>query len=297
MEMKLTRPESEAELYKPVHDFLIGNGYTVRSEVRGCDITAVKGDDLVVIELKRNFTTSLLLQATQRQRAADSVYIAIPVPRSGLNARKWRQIVHLLRRLELGLILVDPIESRIEVTFHPLPAERRRDTRTRRSILTEIAGRSGEYNVGGSTRVPLVTAYREAAIHVACALRRYGPLSPARLCALGTSPKTQSILRFNHYGWFERIDRGVYSLTAAGHAALEDYPALAGRYGAALDEAAHENGSPTVAPHGERQGGAQIPAFDSTPAPARDAADLAAPADSSSTPARGSRAPGRKKKS
>jgi len=241
MESKL-EAITEADLYAPVRDFLAANDYTVRSEVRGCDITAVRGEDLVIIELKRNFTTSLLLQATQRQRIADSVYIGIPVPRVGLGTRKWRQTLHLLRRLELGLILIDPVESRMEVVFHPLPAERRRDAKGRRSVLTEIAGRSGEYNVGGSTRVPLVTAYRELALQVALYLAERGPLSPSGLRELGTSPKTQSILNSNYYGWFERIDRGVYSVTASGRQALDDYPALAGRFAGQLgsrDKKAH----------------------------------------------------------
>ncbi len=47
---------------------------------------------------------------------------------------------------------------------------------------------------------------------------------------MGTGDKTQSILHFNAYGWFERVDRGVYALTAQGRAELDDYPALKKQY-------------------------------------------------------------------
>lgn len=224
--MKLEEKATETDLYPPIKEFLDRNGYTVRSEVRDCDITATKDDELVVIELKRNFTTALLIQATQRQRVADSVYIAIPRPAYGLGTRRGRQMCHLVRRLELGLIVVDPIASQMQIVFHPLPFDRKRDGRGRRSILEEIDGRSGEYNVGGSSRTPLITAYRESAIMIACLLRDRSPLSPREMRLSGSGAKTQSILQNNHYGWFERVDRGMYALTAAGKAALEDYPKI-----------------------------------------------------------------------
>ena len=40
-----------------------------------------------------------------------------------------------------------------------------------------------------------------------------------------------SILLHNYYGWFARAERGVYALTATGHAAVENWrlpPALRG---------------------------------------------------------------------
>jgi hypothetical protein len=224
--MKLAKKPNEADLYQPVHDFLERNGYSVRSEVNGCDITATKDDELVIIELKLNFTTTLLIQATQRQKLTESVYIGIPRPAYGLGTRRGRQMSHLVRRLELGLIIIDPIAEEMEVVFHPLPFERKRDNRARRSLLREIDGRSGEYNVGGSTRTQLVTAYREKAIMIACLLREDTALSPKELRDRGAGKNTQSILQNNHYGWFERVDRGLYSLTKSGWSALETYPKI-----------------------------------------------------------------------
>lgn len=228
--MRTASRPTETDLYPPVRDFLLRNGYTVRSEVKGCDITATKDGELTIIELKRNFTTALLIQATQRQRITEAVYIAIPRPSFALTTRKGRQMCHLIRRLELGLIIVDAIASELEVVFHPLPFDRKQDNRARKGLLHEIAGRSGEYNVGGSVGTRLVTAYRENAIMIACVLKRRSPLSPKRLRELGTGKKTQSILRDNHYGWFERVGRGLYSLTAKALSDLEAYPKIVNHF-------------------------------------------------------------------
>jgi hypothetical protein len=223
------RKLSETDLYRPVRDYLLAQGYTVRAEVNHCDITAVKGDELVVIELKKAFGTALLIQAAQRQRITDSVYVALPKQRP---SRTWRGAQHLLRRLELGLILVsrEGRKSHVEVVFHPVPFRRQKRARARRAVLREIERRSGDFNQGGSSRRKLVTAYRENAIHIAACLDVHGPLSPRQLRAMGTGPKTLSVLYRNVYGWFDRIDRGLYELRMQGRTELGEYRALAAKY-------------------------------------------------------------------
>jgi len=220
---------AETDLYQPVHDYLVACGYTVRSEVRDCDIAAVKGDALIVIELKLKLTLAFLAQGVKRQQLTEAVYLAIPRPP---NRQKWnaqtRDVRRLLRRLELGLLLVST--HSVEVVFHPLPAERQKRKSKRRVVLEEIDNRSGDYNRGGSTRCKLVTAYRENAIQIAACLSALGPCSPRRLRALGAGAKTLPILYRNVYGWFTRQDRGLYALSARGQAALAEYPELAARY-------------------------------------------------------------------
>ena len=235
----------ETDLYRPLRGYLIGQGYTVRSEVMGCDIVATKGDALIVVEMKRRFGTPLLVQATRRQRIADSVYVALPSPAcrpaGGDAARRgWEDAKHLLRRLELGLLLVSSHTKppTVEVVFHPLPFQRQRRKKARRAVLQEAVARSGDYNVGGSTRRKLVTVYRENAVHIACCLAELGPLTPAQLRALGTGPKTLSILSNDVYGWFERITRGLYALRAQGREELKLYPRVVRRYRAAIPKQA-----------------------------------------------------------
>jgi hypothetical protein len=223
---------TEVDLSHPIHSYLTDRGYTVRSEVNDCDIAATRDGELVVIELKRSFSTALLIQAARRQRAADSVYVALPRPTL---TPRWRDIQHLLRRLEVGLIFVSlGRKPKVEVAFHPLPFQRKRRRRDKQAILTEMAGRSGDFNHGGSARRKLVTAYREKAIHIACCLDLCGPLSPRALRAMGTAPNTQSILYSDYYGWFERVSPGVYSLKQKARAELAEYPDLVEHYHAAI---------------------------------------------------------------
>jgi hypothetical protein len=238
---------SEAELAGPLYGHLAELGYTVRSEVKDCDIAAVKGDELLIIEVKKTLNVPLLVQAVRRQRMTDSVYVAIPRP---ANKGKWwresRGAQHLLRRLELGLILVslDPGKPPVEIVFHPLPFARRKRAKSRRAVLQEIASRSADYNRAGSTRTKLATAYRENAIHIACCLFNQGSMSPAALRALGTGPKTLSILRFNAYGWFERVDQGVYSLSSHGAKDLGNWPELKRHYLGAARRAVKKAAAP-----------------------------------------------------
>jgi len=227
--MPRARALSETDLYPPIAAYLRAQGYTVHSEVHHCDITAVKGDELVVIELKRSFSTSLLVQATRRQRLADSVYVALPRPKW---SRTWLGVQHVLRRLELGLILVsfNGAEPDVEIAFHPLPLKRQVQRRRRRAVLKEITGRSGDFNQGGSTRRKLMTAYRENAIRIACCLERFGTLSPKELRAFGAGAKAYSILHHNVYGWFTRVAPAQYALRPAGREELESYPEMTARY-------------------------------------------------------------------
>ncbi len=95
----------EIDLFRPISDFLVEQGYTVRSEVKDCDIAAIKEEELVIVELKRNLSVDLLAQAVKRQKSADIVYMAIPKPKKLTANSKWKDIIHLVKRLELGLIL------------------------------------------------------------------------------------------------------------------------------------------------------------------------------------------------
>ncbi len=232
------QPKRETDLYAPVRDYLEIHGYTVRAEVNHCDITATKGDDLIIIELKRQFGIDLLMQATERQRISESVYVAIPAPARMGRKSRWPGIKRLVRQLELGLLLVylDGPAPRVEIAFHPLPYQRQRRKKARRAVLQEMAGRSANHNIGGSTRRQLVTAYRENAIHIACCLERFGALKPKQLRAFGTGAKTTSILSSNFYGWFERVARGVYALTAQGKDELGLYPEVVTPYRAKVKE-------------------------------------------------------------
>ena len=62
-----------------------------------------------------------------------------------------------------------------------------------------------------------MTAYRQQALAVANALVG-APSRPRDLRML--APDAAKILQGNVYGWFERIERGLYRLTSSGRVAL-----------------------------------------------------------------------------
>lgn len=214
----------ETDLYPPVKAWLEKSGYEVHGEVGGCDVAARRGDELVLIELKLAVNLELLLQVVRRQEAAEAVYAAVPAPKA-MNDKRWRELTRLLKRLEVGLILVflESPRKRVEVLFHPVRQERRQSKAKTRALLTEMSGRSADLNLGGSNRCKLMTAYREQALEIAGILGRLQSASPKELAAAGASARAGDIVRANHYGWFERLAKGLYGLTEAGRAALNEY--------------------------------------------------------------------------
>ena len=226
----------EADLFEPIREHLQRQGFTVRAEVEHCDIVAYSEGRLIVVELKRRFGVDVLIQAVARQRITQDVYIGLP--RSALRTRrKQRRVQRLLRRLELGLILVDL--SRVPATAHtpiePAPFRHQISSRLRARVLEEMIGRSAVHNRGGVPATKLMTAYRENALQIACCLARLGPLTPRTLRELGCGSKSASILQRNVYGWYRRVSRGVYELTSSGLRAIEEHAGIAARYLDALE--------------------------------------------------------------
>lgn len=226
----------ETDLYPPLRDFLTAQGYQVNSEVKHCDIVATRGDEVVIVEMKKSFNTTLLIQAVKRQKLTDNVYIAIPRPRESMRRRSWQDLCHLVRRLELGLLLVNLQHqpATVEVVLEPVAFDREKSIRRgrpkRSSLLKEVRDRHGDYNTGGSSRRKLMTAYKENSFQIACYLNLCGPLSPRKLQVLGTGKKTSTILQKNYYGWFERIAKGIYQITPSGQEFLQNYPELEAFY-------------------------------------------------------------------
>lgn len=215
----------ETDLYEGVRVFFEERGFTVRGEVRDMDVCAVREELLVGIELKRNFSADLLVQGALRQKVCDLVYVAVPKPKRVRKDRAFRSQLYLLRRLELGLLFVD-VERGVAVevlepVFYEMDKARRAQVRNRAALFREMAGRSLSGNLGGSSGRRLLTAYREEALKVVALLRREGRVAPRDLRRLGLRG---SLLRDNHYGWFERVERGVYALS--GSADLGEFEEL-----------------------------------------------------------------------
>ena len=209
----------ETSLYPAVKTFLEAQGFTVKGEIRGCDVLAVREGDppvLVICELKNMFSLELVLQGIDRMRTADDVWLAVAATSKGpdRDSRAHR----LCRMLGFGLLAVNPTRSRVDILVHPEPYRPRPNKPERKRLLNEHAKRRGDPTEGGSTRQPIMTAYRQQALDCAAALRE-GPKKPRELKPV--APDAASILQRNVYGWFERVERGIYRLTEPGENALQ----------------------------------------------------------------------------
>jgi len=208
----------ESDLYIPVKALLEGQGYVVKGEVRGCDVVAVRGEEPpLIVELKRTFGLALVLQGVDRLALSDRVYLAV-----GQWPKQMRNVKKLCRRLGLGLLVVTG--ARADIVIDPTPYRPRIDKRKAGRLLGEHRRRVGDPNLGGSAmRAPLMTAYRQEALRCAALLAENGPMRPAALRLAADAPRAASILRDDFYGWFERVERGVYALTPAGRLGLQRF--------------------------------------------------------------------------
>ena len=216
----------ETSLYLPIKRFLEDQGFMVKGEIGNCDLVALKEGEppLVVIgEMKLSFNLELVLQAVDRAAAADEVWLAARISRRGNGRESDKRFRNLCRRLGFGMLGVSEMGD-VSVIVSPDAPMPRKDTRKRSRLVAEHRRRRGDPAVGGSTRAPVMTAYRQEALACAAALVA-GPLRPRDLRP--NAPKAAQILRDNYYGWFDRAERGIYILTEAGHAALQRWPQTA----------------------------------------------------------------------
>jgi hypothetical protein len=214
--------ESETALYGPVKRFLEAQGFAVKGEVCSCDLVGLRGDEppvVVVGELKLNFNLELVLQGVERSAACDEVWLAVRVAaRSGREGDK--RVRKLCRLLGFGLLAVFA-NGHVEALVEPAPWKPRPDRKRRSRLIGEHRRRQGDPAAGGTTKVPIMTAYRQQAL-LCAAMLQDGPCRMAQVTE--KVPDAPKILFRNVYGWFDRVERGVYRLTSDGAAALARWP-------------------------------------------------------------------------
>lgn len=219
----------ETDLYPPVKAFFEAEGYDVKAEVTGCDVVAQKdGAPMIIVELKTAFNIDLVLQGVERQKLCDDVYLAVPKPDTPTKRKNWRRrlraLKNLCRRLGVGLMLVNvtaDVARAVDVLLDPAPYQPRKSAKKQSKLRKEFQMRTGDPNTGGATRTKIMTAYRQDAIRLADALAGGKALKISEIKEITDVTRAASILQNNHYGWFERVSRGVYRLTELGQATIE----------------------------------------------------------------------------
>ena len=207
----------ETDLYPPVKALLEDQGYVVKSEVGAADVVAVRGSEpLVVVELKLGFSLALVHQCVARQSVTDDVYMAVARGSGKRFQKTVKDMTGLCRRLGLGLMTVRLSDGLVQVHCDPGPYAPRKNTRRQGQLLKEFAARTGDPNDGGQTRKGLVTAYRQDALRVAVFLFEVGASKGADVARETGVARATRMMRDDHYGWFEKVDTGVYGLTPSG---------------------------------------------------------------------------------
>jgi hypothetical protein len=228
----------ESDLYAPVKAHLEAQGYEVKAEIGDCDILARRGDEPpLVVELKLSFSLALVMQGVARQALFDHVYLAVPVSDQKGWKLRYKDIIRLCRRLGLGLLAVKTGTSpTVEAHLDPAPYVPRKNTRKATRLIREFDRRVGDPNTGGTTGIKRMTAYRQDACRIAIHLVAHGPTKASHIAKATDIARSGTILRADHYGWFERVGRGVYALTPKGrgevtsqtqhHVRADDVPSM-----------------------------------------------------------------------
>ena len=209
------RPQiKETDLYAPIKAHFLALGFEVKAEVADCDVVALKPGDEVptIIELKTSFTLALIHQAIARLRLTDKVYVAVPRGRGAAWLRAHRANKVLCRRLGLGYLSVRLKDGFVDAHTVPGPYAPRRSKPKIARLVKEFQARDGDPNTGGMTGQTIVTAYRQDAERCRDYLAEHGPTKGAEVAKATGVARATTLMRDNHYGWFERRGRGVYGL-------------------------------------------------------------------------------------
>lgn len=213
----------EADLYPPVKALLESQGYEVKSEIGAADVVALRGaEDPVIVELKLSFSLALFHQAVARLAVTDVVYIAVAHKPGKRFASAVKANVKLARRLGLGVMVVRLRDGLVTVHADPGPYEPRKSKPRQTHLLREFARRSGDPNTGGQIRAGLVTAYRQDALRLALYLFEAGASKGAMVARETGVAQATRMMRDNHYGWFEKVETGIYGLSPTGAKAVQD---------------------------------------------------------------------------
>jgi len=110
------------------------------------------------------------------------------------------------------------------VPLDPGPYAPRKAPRRKTRLLREFARLEGDPNPGGSTRSNgLMTAYRQDALRCLRVLVVDGPTKAAIVAKRAGVAGARRLMADNHYGWFERVETGIYAPSPNGMRASDQF--------------------------------------------------------------------------
>lgn len=118
-------PRFEESLRRPVRHWLTGHGFAVRDEVpfngRIADIVAVRGREVVAVELKVRDWKQAHVQAKAYQVGAPRSYVALPLARA-LKVHPAKS--SRFEESGVGIVGVDLDDDRVRVLLEARPSDR-----------------------------------------------------------------------------------------------------------------------------------------------------------------------------
>lgn len=218
----------ESDLYPPVCEYFKSLGYDVLAEVKNCDLVAQKDDEIIIAELKRTFSLKLVYQAIDRQSISNIVYVVIPRPKKGAKGTEWRNMLKLMKKLNIGIITVamdSPLKT-VDIVSVPEDLTKPKNTSKKASLKKEVSARNIRTNIGGINKTKILTAYREKSIFALCILEILKEIKPSQLNHIMNEKYAGYILSRNYYGWFKKISKGIYGISKKGIEVLygNEYP-------------------------------------------------------------------------
>jgi hypothetical protein len=214
----------ESDLYEPIKRHFQNLGYVVKGEVGAADVMAVRGNEpAIIIELKLGFSLTLFHQATERLRISDHVYVAVVRPEGKFGYKRLKLNQNLCRRLGLGLLTLRVRDQFVELHCMPEQYNPRKSAKKSKQIMKLFERLDGDPNSGGATRHGLVTGYRQDALKCATFLAISGASKGAVVAKETGIESATSLMRNNVYGWFDKVEQGVYALNSTGKKGLTDW--------------------------------------------------------------------------
>jgi hypothetical protein len=215
--------QRESDLYPHLKRHFEARGLEVKGEIGAADLVAMGGPEPLIVEMKLKFSLTLYHQGIERLKISPQVYLAVLRPEGRAAKRMIKDNTAMCRRLALGLMTVRARDGFVEVLADPGPYAPRQSKPRRKKIEAEFSRRQGDPNAGGATRHGIVTGYRQDALRCAAYLAEYGPSKGAAVAKDTGVPVATRLMADNHYGWFKRVEKGVYFLTEDGKKGLADW--------------------------------------------------------------------------
>jgi hypothetical protein len=204
---------NESDLYHPVKNLLTKQGFNVQGEVKQLDVFGLKESLTIAVELKLIINLKLILQAVDRLKLVDLVYLAVPQKAIKTLKNDYSLFIGLLRKLEIGLITVQDDQAIVVIEATPFDAKKSHQANKRRQqgLMKEFLQRLDHPQLGG-VKGQRLTAYRLRAMKIKDAMKDGQSYTIKQLKQSTGVTDVDSILRHNYYGWFVRVSHGQYSL-------------------------------------------------------------------------------------